>query len=504
VGDRLALAQRICLILYRNYVASFAIATSSLRDDARLRCDPGKSRGAHNMPLEYTQPDDMLPMKERRQAGQDLRRLVPRRQHAFWTPPATRREPLDILAEASRHCISSLLPIRYGRMKQSAFAFLRGSAAIMAADLANTPTSGIWVQSCGDCHVANFGIHAGLDGLPVFDVVDFDETMPAPFEWDLKRLATSIVADARGRRMPDRTCRELARDAIAAYRRHMAKLMRLDPQSAWRSRVDAVKLLQGIADAKLRQRELKRLQHTAAEHARGYRNLLEQRRTGWRIRPDPNAPLAVRQDDTLQLVARTAFEAYKVSQPEVRGLLLDRYRLADVAFRIVGIGSVGTFCALGLFADSDGATLLLQLKEAKQSALAPHTAPSAYHNQGQRVVVGQRIMQAEPDMFLGWTQEHGSDQHCYVRHLKDARLAGVNATVVDSALGIYAVLCGTTLARAHARSGDPARIAGYMGSGGAFDSAIAAFAMAYAVQVEGDWRQFIEAVKSGAVEAATA
>ncbi len=203
------------------------------------------------------------------------------------------------------------------------------------------------------------------------------------------------------------------------------------------------------------------------------------------------------------MVAHTAFEAYKVSQPEDRGVLLDRYRLTDVAFKVVGIGSVGTFCALGLFANRDGATLLLQLKEAQQSVLAPYAAPSVYLNQGQRVVTGQRIMQGEHDMFLGWTQEHGSDQYCYVRQLKDSRLAAIGEKIADAALPYYASLCGMTLARAHARSGDAARIAGYMGSSGAFDTAIADFAMAYAVQVESDWRAFVEAIKSGVIEART-
>ena len=178
---------------------------------------------------------------------------------AGFTPPgrhlSDRRDPVEMLIETSRHRISSLLPIRYGRMKQSPFAFLRGSAVVMAADLATTPTSGIWVQSCGDCHLANFGIYSALDGTPIFDVTDFDETLPAPFEWDLKRLAASVAVDARGRVMPERACRDLARGVVTAYRQHMAKLMRLDPQCAWRSRVDVTEVLHGIGEAKLRQRE---------------------------------------------------------------------------------------------------------------------------------------------------------------------------------------------------------------------------------------------------------
>ena len=442
-------------------------------------------------------------MVERQEAGRALRRLVPRRLHATWQAPSDRRDPVEMLIETSRHRISSLLPIRYGRMKQSPFTFLRGSAVVMAADLATTPTSGIWVQSCGDCHLANFGIYSASDGTPIFDVTDFDETLPAPFEWDLKRLAASVAVDARGRVMPERACRDLARGVVAAYRQHMTKLMRLDPQCAWQSRVDVTGVLQGIGEAKLRQRELRRMRIAAEAHRKGYRRLLERTRSGWRIRPKPPLvlPMSCRPDDTLDVLARTAFEAYKVSQPEDRGVLLDRYRLTDVAFKIVGIGSVGTFCALGLFTDRDGATLLLQLKEAQHSVLEPYAAPSVYVNQGQRVVTGQRIMQGEHDIFLGWTQEHCSDQQCYVRQLKDSRLAAVGETIADAALTYYASLCGTTLARAHARSGDAARIAGYMGSGSSFDAAVADFAMAYAVQVESDWRQFVEAIKAGVIEA---
>ena len=455
------------------------------------------------MPLENAQPDDLLSAAGRRAAGQDLRRLVPRGQHASWIAPSDRRDPLAILIESSRHRISWLLPLRYGRMQASPFTFLRGSAAVMAADLATTPTSGIWVQSCGDCHLANFGIYSAVDGTPVFDVIDFDETLPAPFEWDVKRLATSFAVAARSRKLPEHTCRDLARKAVMAYRHHITKLMRLDPQAAWHSRVDVVRVVESLDDPKLRQREIKRLRVASEAHRKGYRKLLERRKSGWRIRPQPPlAPPSVsQQDDTLEVVARTAFEAYKVSQPEERSVLLDRYRLADVAFKVVGIGSVGTFCALGLFADHDGATLLLQLKEAQLSVLAPYAAPSLYANQGQRVVTGQRIMQGEHDAFLGWASEHGSDQYCYVRSLKDSRLSAIGEEIADNALPLHTTLCGTALARAHARSGDAARLAGYMGSGTSFDSAVAEFALSYANQVDSDWRQFVEVVKSGTLEA---
>ena len=249
------------------------------------------------MPLEHVQPDGLLPIVERQQAGRGLRRLVPRAQHADWTPQRDRRDPVDILVETSRHRISSLLPIRYGRMRKSPFAFLRGSAAVMAADLATMPPSGIWVQACGDCHLANFGTYAAPDGSPVFDITDFDETLPAPFEWDLKRLAISFVVDGRSRGMADRPCRHLARRVVAAYRRHMAAMMRLDPLSTWRSRIDVTCALQTIEDAKLRERELKRLRAAADAHRKGYPKLLERRKNSWRIRAETAiGPAAVRSE----------------------------------------------------------------------------------------------------------------------------------------------------------------------------------------------------------------
>jgi len=449
------------------------------------------------------QTASILPAMERRQAGQALRKAVPRGVHVHWVPSATRRDPVDILIESGRHRIASLLPIRYDRMHASPFAFFRGAAAIMAADLADTPTTGLWVQACGDCHLANFGTFSSPEGTPVFDVNDFDETLPAPFEWDIKRLATSFAVDAQARELGDRTARHLAAAVVQAYRRHMQELARLNPLSSWRSRVDVVDMLDGIADPKLRTRELKRLQTVIDAGHLGYPKLIERNKGQWRIKEKP--PLIFRlsgqRDDTHEIVARTAFESYKLSLPEERRILLDRYELADVAFKVVGVGSVGTFCAIGLFVTRDDQTLLLQLKEAQTSVLAPFAGPSVYANQGQRVVVGQRIMQTVPDLFLGWTEDRGDDQQCYIRQLKDSRLALIGADLAEGALPYHATLCGVTLARAHARSGDPARIAGYIGTGMAFDSAIASFALAYAAQTRADWRVFLEAIKAGQIDA---
>jgi uncharacterized protein (DUF2252 family) len=447
--------------------------------------------------------DTVRAVAERRRAGQALRKIVPRSQHSGWTPAVGRRDPVSILMESGRHRIASLLPIRYDRMRASPFAFLRGAAAIMAADLATTPTTGLWVQSGGDCHMANFGTFASPEGTPVFDVNDFDETLPAPFEWDVKRLAASFAVDAITRHLDPRTARLLARTSVMAYRMHMQELARLDPLLSWRSRIDVTAVMGGIEDARLRDREMKRLQTAAEASHAGYPKLIERTKGGWRIKAKPPliTPLTGQPDDTHERVALTAFETYKLSLPEERRILLDRYELVDVAFKVVGIGSVGTFCAIGLFVTADDHTLLLQLKEAQASVLADFAGPSLYRNQGQRVVVGQRIMQTVPDLFLGWSEHPGDDQHCYVRQLKDSRLALIGADLAEGALPYYATLCGVTLARAHARSGDAARIAGYMGSGGAFDAAIAAFAVSYAAQTQADWRLFLEAIKSGIIDA---
>ncbi len=455
------------------------------------------------MPLEQVQPDAVLPIAERRLAGQALRKMVPRSLHARWKPPSNRHDPVQTLVETSRHRIARLLPIRYARMRASPLAFMRGAASIMAADLAETPASGLWVQACGDCHLANFGTYAAPDGTPVFDINDFDETLPAPFEWDVKRLATSFALDAQSRGLGDKAARHLARTATLAYRVHLTALARLAPLDAWRSHADVASFVEALEDPRLRDREFQRIQTATEASQKGYPKLVEKRRGAWRIRDRLPLvmPIADQYDDTHEIVARTAFSSYQLSLPEERRILIDRYRLVDVAFKVVGIGSVGTFCAIGLFVTPEDGVLLLQLKEAQTSVLASYAGPSVYTNQGQRVVVGQRIIQGQSDMFLGWTQEPRDDQHCYVRQLKDSRMATIAEAMADGALPHYATLCGATLARAHARSGDAARISGYMGSGGVFDSAIADFAMAYATQTERDWRLFVEAIKAGLIDA---
>jgi uncharacterized protein (DUF2252 family) len=446
--------------------------------------------------------DRHRPAKDRQAEGRALRREVPRGAHAAWTKPVDRADPVTALTESLRQNISHLLPIRYERMSASPATFLRGADAIMAADLVHTPTSGLWVQACGDCHLHNFGTFATPEGTPIFDINDFDETLPAPFEWDLKRLATSFVLEAKTRGLTGRIGRQLARTAVMSYRVHMRSLIHLPPLELWRSKVDVMDVINAIEDPKRREREVRLVAAGTEATLTGYPHLIEKRRGTWRIIPKPPLifPLTGQGDDTYEIVARTAFETYRRSLSEERRLLVERYDLADVAFKVVGVGSVGTFCAIGLFVSPDNAPLLLQIKEARTSVLAPYTRPSEYPNPGKRVVIGQRIVQAQSDLFLGWTDQSGDDQHCYVRQLKDRALARMADEVAETSLSHHATLCGVTLARAHARSGDAAAIAGYMGSGGAFDAAISAFATAYADQTQEDWKLLRAAIKSGQVD----
>ena len=423
---------------------------------------------------------------------------MPRAAHAQWQPAPDRPDPVQTLIDQGRDRIAALLPLRYARMRTDPFAFFRGAAAVMAADLASQPDSGLRLQACGDCHLANFGGYASPEGTPVFDLNDFDETLPAPFEWDAKRLAASLAVAGGVAGLGDGACRKLARRAMRAYRSHMAALAALSPLAAWNSRIDLAAAIADIDEKKLRRRLQARLA-AAMEGAQTHFGLVSHEAGAWRIRDKP--PL-VHHVDAHALDARHAFASYAETLQEDRRVLLARHRLADIAFKVVGVGSVGTFCAIGLFVAADGTPLLLQIKQAQPSVLAPFAGASAYRNQGQRVVVGQRMMQAATDLFLGWTAAEPDGRHFYVRRLKDSRLADIGA-MIEAALPFYATLCGRTLARAHARAGDAAAIAAYLGRGDAFDEAIADFAMAYAGQTARDWRAFNAAIAEGRISATT-
>jgi uncharacterized protein (DUF2252 family) len=427
--------------------------------------------------------------------GATQRRVMPRRAHGQFTPAVTRADPVQILIDQGAGRIQHLLPVRYGRMSIDPFAFFRGAAAIMAADLAAAPSTGLRVQASGDAHLANFGAYATPEGIPVFDLNDFDETLPAPFEWDVKRLATSLILAGQVASMPDGACRKLAASAVRRYRSHIAGLAKQSPLDAWSTRIDLAGAIADIDPPKLR-RQLERRLGRVLDSGLAHFDLIETRDGAPRIREKP--PLVVRLDDH-ELPARTAFASYAATLQEDRRILLSRYTLRDVAFKVVGVGSVGTFCAIGLLTAADGSPLLLQIKQAQTSVLAPYAGASAYGNQGERVVVGQRMLQAATEVFLGWTAQPIDGRDFYVRRLKDSRLADIGAAI-EGSLPFYADLCGRTLARAHARSGDAAAIAGYLGKSDSFDEAIAAFAMEYAKQSVKDWQALLDAIKDGRVK----
>ena len=435
-------------------------------------------------------------LDERRAKGAELRHDVPLDAQAEWKAPANRADPIEVLIEQGKNRIAELLPLRYARMKTDPFAFLRGAAAIMAADLASGPSTGLRVEVCGDCHLANFGAYATPEGTPVFDVNDFDETLPAPFEWDVKRLAASLAVAGRVAKMPGRECRQLARTAAKGYRRHLGELALLSPLAAWSSRIDLAGAIADVGSNKMRHK-IEQRREAVLQGAAEHYGLVERKNGDWKIKDQP--PL-VRHLSHHELHAHQAFASYAETLQEDRRVLVKRYHRRDVAFKTVGVGSVGTFCAVGLFVADDGSPLLLQIKEAQESVLAPFAGASDYANHGERVVVGQRMMQAATDVFLGWTQSQINGRYFYVRRLKDSRLANVGV-ILEEALPFYADLCGRTLARAHTRAGDAVALSGYLGEDSEFDKAIAEFAMAYADQTQRDWRALLDAIKAGRISA---
>ena len=443
----------------------------------------------------------VAPAAERRAAGKAVRASLPRESHGAWVPASDRADPIELLVASSAHRIADLLPIRWGRMAVSPFTFLRGAAAVMAADIGRAANTGIAVQACGDCHLMNFGAFATAEGNALFDINDFDETLPAPFEWDVKRLAASIAVAAIDGGRSRKQGGELAQGAATAYRQRMAELAAMTPLEVWHDRIDVDEKLAAILDGD--HRDLAGRGAAEARHPQpidpNFPHLVESAGGGWRFKDKP--PL-IRHIDGGQagipgIDAKAVFADYRDSLQDDRRLLLDRYALVDFALKVVGVGSVGTFCAVGLFMTADGAPLILQIKEAAESVLAPFAGASAYAHQGRRVVAGQRLIQGAADPFLGWTIDMPGERHFYVRRLKDRLLASLGEMMERKSLPAYASLCGRTLARAHARSGDPVAIAGYLGDGDVFDAAIARFAVAYAERSERDYEALTRAIKSG-------
>ena len=442
-----------------------------------------------------------LPVAERRARGRTLRAQTSRRSHAGWTPPADRPDPITLLESEAVNRVPELVPIRYGRMLASPFAFLRGAAILMAADLATTPSTGIVVQLCGDAHLANFGLYASPERRLLFDVNDFDQTLPGPWEWDVKRLAASIMVAGRTYGIGEAAARDAVHEAIHSYRARMAAFASMGEQAVWYARVRAATF---VADQS--RTLIKRRAHAAIakprqhDHHQSLAKLTEVVNGRRRIVNDP--PLIERvETDDLATWVQTTLHAYRQTLQDDRRHLLARYRFVDLAHKVVGVGSVGMRCYIVLLSgrDDDDA-LFLQIKQAERSVLEAHLPASEYANHGQRVVTGQRLMQAASDILLGW--QRGSDgRDYYWRQLRDMKGGANVAAMTASMLRSYAALCGWTLAHGHARSGDQVQIAAYLGRSDQFDRAIAAFATAYADQTERDHAVLVAAVRSGRVAA---
>jgi uncharacterized protein (DUF2252 family) len=436
-------------------------------------------------------PAKNLPRTERFEAGRALRKRVALESHAD-CPPAAGRDPAAILAETDAARIPELLPVRYERMLQSPFTFLRGAAAVMAHDLSALPQTGAHVQACGDCHLMNFGAFNTPEGRVLFDINDFDETLPGiDFTVDLKRLAASVAVAALDAKMPDKKARELAKATVKSYREFILDLAAKTPLEVWYTRMDIEREVKRIPDAKLRETLFSTLVKAKRDLAAddNFPHLATAKAGVAHIE---NRPPLIYHFDTLatqgyKIHAHSAFANYQSSLLPERQALVGRYALSDIAFKVVGVGSVGTFCAVGLFMTPDGEHLFLQVKQALASVLEKVAAPPPHLvHQGCRVVEGQRAMQAASDIFLGFTEDPKTNRQFYVRQLKNRHLGSIGQVMEGKALDAYANLCGRTLARAHARGGDPALLAGYMGKTEAFDDALGSFAMAYAAQTKQD------------------
>ena len=441
---------------------------------------------------------------ERRERGKSLRDLVSRKEQGVWTAAAKKRDPIAVLEESNTGRISELVPIRYGRMMKSPFTFFRGSAALMASDLAQMPDTGIRAQICGDCHLLNFGAFATPERNAIMDISDFDETLPGPWEWDLKRLATSFVLACRGNGFKPAVCTEAAQSAVRSYRESMRKFSEMRTLEVWYSKLDIDAYLAGIKDPDFRKdaAALVEKQKAKSEIAYFFPKVVAQRNGRYLFKDNP--PLVYHTDEQRELkfldVVKDVFKDYRASLSEERQILIDRFELVDVAMKIVGIGSVGTYCAILLLMAKEDDPLILQVKEARSSVLEPYAGKSLHENSGQRVVVGQRTMQAHSDIFLGWTQGP-KGRHFYLRQLRDMKMSPVPELWTPQRAVEVAHAMGWILARAHARSGDSALLSGYMGSKDHFDKAIAAFSIAYADQTELDHKVFTQAIRSGRLEA---
>jgi len=474
--------------------------------------DPsGPARG---YPVSSSAPH--LSVAERAARGRAARGEVPRSSHSVFEPAPHRLDPIELLERQADVRVPELVPIRYGRMLVSPFTFYRGAALIMAADLAATPRSGLLVQCCGDAHLSNFGMYASPERRLVFDINDFDETLPGPWEWDVKRLAVSMLIAARNSGFSGKVRERIVLDTVGEYRARMAQFAGMRNLGVWYTRFEIEKLmpqLRSQVGTKMR----KRLDRAVAkaltrDSVHAFSKLSREVDGERRIVSEP--PLIVRLDDYADTGERDRLRAdlerllreYSLTLQHERRALLAQFRLVDLARKVVGVGSVGTRAAVALLLGRDGQDpLFLQIKEAQPSVLEEFVGTSEYRNSGERVVAGQRVMQASSDIFLGWLGVDpsigGPSRDYYVRQLRDWKGSLVIEAMDPGALSVYGQLCAATLAHAHARSGDRIAIAAYLGGGDVFDRAILAFSEAYAEQNDRDYKSLVAAVKSGRVAA---
>ena len=476
---------------------------------------------------ESRQPVDVvkhLSLDERKAAGKAARERVKPGGHSGWAPAKNRPDPVALLEEQNTTREPDLVPVRHGRMMVSAFTFYRGAAKIMAADLKNTPTAGLDVQLCGDAHLSNFGVFASPERTLIFDLNDFDETLPGPFEYDVKRMAASFTIAARNNGFTSYQAETATLESARAYRESMARYAEMPTMDIWYARLSAQEVLDALdatmsslkgADKKLAKAAQKNAAKTekkanTRDSLSAFSKLAEQVNGQYRIVSQPPVVVPARElagmhgysVEDLQQMIHDQFRAYRATLTDDRRRLLERFQLVDVARKVVGVGSVGTRAFIVLLQGRDAQDpLFLQVKEATASVLEDHLPKSEYDQPGERVVQGQRLMQAASDIYLGWTKGAEANRYLYWRQLRDMKGSAVVEAMAPPTLNFYGRVCGHSLARAHARSGDPVAIAAYLGTKDSFDQSIADFAERYADQNDRDYTAFCDAIRSHRLEA---
>ena len=446
--------------------------------------------------------EPILSLQQRMDLGKNQRSVTSREAHAQSVSSKDRADPIQLLIESEKGRVESLVPIRYGRMLQSTFAFLRGSAIVMAEDLSHAPCSGIYVQCCGDCHLMNFGGYATPERNQVFDINDFDETLPAPFEWDVKRLAASIIVAGRYRQFSDKESKKAAFAAVNIYSEKIRDFAMMRQLEIWYNRLDEASIIDMFQLDRLFVKKVKAVTQKAKLHTHehvfpgiseiknGKRKILDHR------------PLIYHPPDIEKSIERgfAFFDAYYNSLSDDRKSLLSRYKIEDIALKVVGVGSVGTRCLIGLFSANEDDAIILQFKEGSQSVLEKYAGSSVYGNHGERIANGQRLMQTVSDIFLGWTKSNDGSEF-YVRQLRDMKASANADNFTPKLLLEYASICGWALAKSHAKAGRSPEIAGYIGKTEIFAEAITDFAVHYADRTEKDYALLKTAEKNQRIKA---